>query len=60
MNSGTWFNKYSLTSDDRFWNALNKDSKKQMLGTYEEFVRNQQKNTKRFSDEDEEGGEYND
>lgn len=60
MNSGTWFNKYSFTGDDSFWKCLDKDSKKQMLGTYDEFVRNQQKNAKRVSDEDEEGGEYND
>lgn len=60
MNSGTWFNKYSFTGDDSFWNSLDKDSKKQMLGTYEEYVRSQQKNAKRVSDEDEEGGEYND
>jgi hypothetical protein len=60
MNSGTWFNKYSFTGDDSFWNSLGKDSKKQMLGTYEEYVRTQQKSAKRVSEEDEEGGEYND
>ncbi len=60
MNTGTWFNKYSFTGDDKFWSSLCKDSKKQMLGTYEEYVRTQQKSRKKVSEEDEEGGEYND
>jgi hypothetical protein len=60
MNTGTWFNKYSFTGDDKFWKCLSKDSKKQMLGTYEEYIRNQKKSSRKVSEEDEEGGEYND
>lgn len=47
-----------MVSDDSFWPHLSKDTKKQMLGTYDEYMRTQKKikNTKRFV-EDEEGGE---
>jgi hypothetical protein len=47
-----------MKSDDSFWPHLNKDAKKQMLGTYDEYLRSQKKinNTKKFVEE-EEGGE---
>ncbi len=58
MNSGFWWNKNCMKSDDSFWPHLNKDSKKQMLGTYDEFLRTQKKMKRtKVSDEDEEGGE---
>lgn len=59
MNSGFWWNKQCMKSDDSFWGKLCKDSKKQMLGTYDEYMRNQRKSApkRKLSDEDEEGGE---
>jgi hypothetical protein len=58
MNSGFWWNKTCMKADDSFWPHLTKDSKKQMLGTYEEFLRTQKKMKRvKLSDEDEEGGE---
>jgi hypothetical protein len=58
MNSGFWWNKNCMKSDDSFWPHLSKDSKKQMLGTYDEFLRTQKKMKRvKLSDEDEEGGE---
>jgi hypothetical protein len=47
-----------MKADDSFWPHLTKDSRKQMLGTYDEYLRSQKKikNTKRFV-EQEEGGE---
>jgi hypothetical protein len=57
MNSGYWWNKQCMKSDDNFWPHLSKDSKKQMLGTYEEFLRMQKKTKRKISDEEEEGGE---
>jgi hypothetical protein len=58
MNSGFWWNKNCMKSDDSFWPHLTKDSKKQMLGTYDEFLRTQKKMKRvKLSDEDEEGGE---
>jgi hypothetical protein len=46
-----------MKADDSFWPHLSKDSKKQMLGTYEEFLRMQKKTKRKVSDEEEEGGE---
>lgn len=47
-----------MKSDDSFWPHLSKDSRKQMLGTYDEFLRAQKKMKRvKISDEDEEGGE---
>ena len=47
-----------MKADDSFWPHLSKDSKKQMLGTYEEFLRMQKKMKRvKISDEEEEGGE---
>lgn len=47
-----------MKSDDSFWPHLDKDAKKQMLGTYDEFLRAQKKMKRvKISDEDEEGGE---
>jgi hypothetical protein len=58
MNSGFWWNKNCMKSDDSFWPHLSKDSRKQMLGTYDEFLRAQKKMKRvKISDEDEEGGE---
>lgn len=57
MNSGYWWNKQCMKADDSFWPHLSKDSKKQMLGTYEEFLRMQKKTKRKVSDEEEEGGE---
>ena len=58
MNSGFWWNKQCMKSDDSFWPHLSKDSRKQMLGTYDEFLRTQKKMKRvKVSDEDEEGGE---
>jgi len=58
MNSGFWWNKQCMKSDDSFWPHLSKDSRKQMLGTYDEFIRTQKKMKRvKVSDEDEEGGE---
>lgn len=58
MNSGFWWNKSCMKSDDSFWPHLDKDAKKQMLGTYDEFLRAQKKMKRvKISDEDEEGGE---
>ena len=58
MNSGFWWNKQCMKSDDSFWPHLSKDSRKQMLGTYDEFIRAQKKMKRvKVSDEDEEGGE---
>jgi hypothetical protein len=58
MNSGYWWNKQCMKADDSFWPHLSKDSKKQMLGTYEEFLRMQKKMKRvKISDEEEEGGE---
>ena len=47
-----------MKSDDSFWPHLDKDAKKQMLGTYDEFLRTQKKmkGKARFVEE-EEGGE---
>lgn len=47
-----------MKADDSFWPHLTKDSRKQMLGTYDEYLRSQKKikNTKKFVEE-EEGGE---
>lgn len=58
MNSGFWWNKSCMKSDDSFWPHLDKDAKKQMLGTYDEFLRTQKKmkGKARFVEE-EEGGE---
>jgi len=58
MNSGFWWSKQCMKSDESFWPHLEKDSKKQMLGTYDEFIRAKKKMKnihKNF--EDEEGGE---
>jgi hypothetical protein len=58
MNSGFWWNKNCMKADDSFWPHLSKDSRKQMLGTYDEFLRTQKKMKRvKLSDEDEEGGE---
>jgi hypothetical protein len=58
MNSGFWWNKQCMKQDDSFWPHLSKDSRKQMLGTYEDYLRYQKKtkSSKQFVDE-EEGGE---
>lgn len=47
-----------MKQDDSFWPHLSKDSRKQMLGTYEDYLRYQKKtkSSKQFVDE-EEGGE---
>jgi len=58
MNSGFWWNKQCMKSDDSFWPHLSKDSRKQMLGTYDEYLRTLKKiKPKRSSNLDEEGGE---
>jgi len=56
MNSGIWWNRQCMIKE--FWPHIGKDSRKQMLGTYDEFLRTQKKmkNTKKIV-EDEEGGE---
>lgn len=47
-----------MKSDDTFWPHLCKDSKKQMLGTYEEYLRMKKKTRgKNKFVEEEEGGE---
>ena len=47
-----------MKADDTFWPHLTKDSKKQMLGTYDEFLRMQRKTKgKGKFVEEEEGGE---
>ena len=47
-----------MKSDDKFWPHLSKDSRKQMLGTYDEFLRAQKKmKGKAKFVEEEEGGE---
>jgi len=58
MNSGFWLNKQCMKQDDSFWPHLSKDSKKQMLGIYDEYIRSQKKfvGKQKFADE-EEGGE---
>ena len=57
MNSGYWWNKQCMKADDSFWPHLSKDSKKQMLGTYEEFLRMQKKTKRLKISDEEEGGE---
>jgi hypothetical protein len=57
MNSGYWWNKQCMKADDSFWPHLSKDSKKQMLGTYEEFLRTQKKMKRVKISDEEEGGE---
>jgi hypothetical protein len=58
MNSGFWWNKQCMKADDSFWPHLSKDSRKQMLGTYDEFLRMQKKmKGKAKFVEEEEGGE---
>lgn len=58
MNTGIWWNKRCMKSDETFWPHLCKDSRKQMLGTYDEFLRAQKKIKGKFKTvEDEEGGE---
>jgi hypothetical protein len=56
MNSGIWWNRQCMITE--FWPHIGKDSRKQMLGTYDEFLRTQKKmkNTKKIVEE-EEGGE---
>jgi hypothetical protein len=46
-----------MKADDSFWPHLSKDSKKQMLGTYEEFLRMQKKTKRLKISDEEEGGE---
>lgn len=49
-----------MKQDDTFWPHLDKDSRKQMLGTYDEYVRQQQKKVKKTRANmvsEEEGGE---
>jgi hypothetical protein len=57
MNSGFWWNKNCMKSDDSFWPHLSKDSRKQMLGTYDEFLRTQKKMKRVKISDEEEGGE---
>jgi hypothetical protein len=57
MNSGFWWNKNCMKADDTFWPHLTKDSKKQMLGTYDEFLRTQKKMKRVKISDEEEGGE---
>ncbi len=46
-----------MKADDTFWPHLTKDSKKQMLGTYDEFLRTQKKMKRVKISDEEEGGE---
>jgi hypothetical protein len=57
MNSGFWWNKNCMKADDSFWPHLSKDSRKQMLGTYDEFLRTQKKMKRVKISDEEEGGE---
>lgn len=54
MNLGTSTSK-KMMKTDKTWHLLSKDTKKQMLGTYDEYIRAQEKkHPKRF---EQEGGE---
>ena len=46
-----------MKNDDTFWPHLLKDSKKQMLGTYDEYLRSVKKTKFKKQFAEEEGGE---
>ena len=58
MNTGTWHSKKCIKTDETFWPKLDKDTKKQILGTYEEHLRAQNNKARlKFSEDEDEGGE---